>query len=653
MSSAPAAERPAGSGSVLRGFVAGACVGAFVGLLDVARALGSPNDMLQATDAPAVLLLYAALFAPAGAVAGLLARRFDWPHRMRNLLVAIGAGWFFVVAWANVGWLPGLTAGTSLAFDAAMLVVALVLLVVRYRAPGEDLAHTRRWLLLGVASAGLAFLLPVLAAPRDDGPAPDAAHAPSGDAGARRPNVLVYLVDTLRADHLGCYGYGKPTSPELDAFAADAIRFEDCRATSSWTKPSVASLLTSSYPSTHACVELRETLVPEAETLAEVFRAAGWRTGAFVDNPFVSAEFGFAQGFERFDEARPSVLAMGTLLGKAFYAAGIVSVTGHANALGGRRERGAAHLHDSLLRWVDETPDRPWFAYVQAMEPHEPYRPAREDAEAFGFPKGEDYAVTPPHGGLLPFHVHPKPDDALRGKLVAQYDGEIRGWSRHFGKLVEELRARGRLADTVVVFVSDHGEEFHEHGGWTHGHSLHRELTQVPLVVRLPDTFGDVAVRGRGRVVQGTATLLDVAPTLLELCRVRYPQGDEPGRPGESLVPQLLGERGRPSAENVPGNRRILAEVTQQQAKLRSMKDGRWLLIHAEEPFREATQLFDDVGDPRHRRDRAEDHTLEVRDLGARMRDFFRQLEAIALTGRSREIDPETLEALRGLGYVK
>jgi arylsulfatase A-like enzyme len=360
-----------------------------------------------------------------------------------------------------------------------------------------------------------------------------------------------------------------------------------------------------------------------------------------------------AQGFDHFDEARPSVLAMGTLLGKAFYAAGIVSVTGHANAFGGRRERGSEALHASLLRWVDAAPGKPWFAYVQAMEPHEPYRPARADAEAFGFPAGEDYAVTPPHGGLLPFHPHPDPDPALLAKLLAQYDGEIRGWSRSFGALVEALRARGRLADTVVVFVSDHGEEFHEHGGWTHGHSLHRELTQVPLVVRLPDALGERAVKGRGRVIHGTTTLLDVAPTLLELCGVRYPRGDEPGRPGESLVPQLLGEAGRPSADNVPGNRRILAEVTQQQAKLRAMRDGRWMVVHAEEPFREATQLFDDVSDPRHRRDRAAEQTVELRDLRLRMREFFRQLEAIALTGRARDIDPETLEALRGLGYVK
>jgi arylsulfatase A-like enzyme len=636
-------------GFLVRGLLAGAAAGALTGLLDAARSAASPNELVQASDALAVVGFYACWFAPFGVLAALAARRFDWPHRMLDLLVAVGAAWFFVTAWLNVSVLPGFTSRLSVAVDLLLLAGAAVLVSVRYRAPGEDVPHTRRWTLLALSSAFVAFVLPFAMPPRGDGPAPSATVA----AGARRPNVLLYLVDTVRADHLSAYGYPKPTSPELDAFAADATRFEDCRAATSWTKPSTASLMTSMMPSTHACVEQREVLVPDAETLAEVLRAAGWRTAAFVDNPFVSREFGFAQGFDVFDEVRPSVVINGTLLGKALFMTRVVSLVGKPFGVGVRVERGCRPLHASLLGFVDaQTERQPWFAYVHAMEPHLPYEPAREDAEAMGFPAGEGYAVPPAYNGILPFQTMPEPDPALLRKLVAQYDGEIRGWSRAFGELVGELRRRGRLDDTVIVVVSDHGEEFHEHGGWTHGHSLHREVTQVPLVVRVPDSLGAPAQASRGRVVQGIATLLDVAPTILDLCSVGYPAGDEPSRVGESLVPQILGTGGSRAQDAVPATRPILGEVTMSPVSLRSIREGRWMFIRSEQPLEKARLLFDDVSDPGHRRDRWDPLATEGPALEARLDEFFRGLSRIALTGRERTIDPETAEHLRRLGYT-
>ena len=640
------------SRSIVRGLVAGIGAGALAGLLDAARSVGSPNEMAQPADALAIVAFYAACFAPAGVLAAVVARRFEWPERMLDLLVAIGAGWFFVVAWANVSFLPGMTAGVSLAFDAVALVVALVLLRARYRSPGEDVPHTARWGMLALASAAIALVLPFVVRGRDDGPAP-AAEAPKG---APRMNVLVYLVDTLRADHLSAWGYKKPTSPEVDAFAKDAVRFEDCRAPTSWTKPSVASLFTATYPATHQCLELREVLVPEAETLAEVFRAAGWRTAAFVDNPMVSAEFGFGQGFDRFDADRPSVLAMGTLLGKAFYACGLMSVGGPPTALGGPVRRGAAALHKGLFEFVD-APEReagtPWFAYVHAMEPHEPYEPSREDAEAMGFPKGEPYAAVPGHGGILPFHETPDPDPAVLAKLTAQYDGAIRGWSRSFGAVLDGLRTRGQLERTVVVLVADHGEEFHEHGGWSHGQSLHRELVQVPLIVRLPDALGDAAKSARGRVVHGTSSVLDVAPTLYDVCGVRYPKGADPGHAGVSLASSLLPAAGKKPVDYLSDQRPVLGEVTQQLATVRSMREGRWLFVRSDEPLQTARALYDDVGDPGHKRNRIEEHAVEARELEAKMDEFFRRLKHTSLTRREGALDAETADTLRKLGYVR
>jgi arylsulfatase A-like enzyme len=634
------------SGLVWRGLAAAACAGACVGLADVARAMAtSRRELIQARDALDVVLFYAAFFAPCGAAAAFAARFFDMPRRALHLLVACGATFFFVAAWANVTVLPGFTSKLSLFVDAALLALAVLWFRRRYRDTALDGMRVAPWFAAGVASAVIAFGVAQLVPSRGDGPPP----AAQADPAAKRPNVLVYLCDTLRHDRLSCYGYEKPTSPEIDAFAKDATRFEDCRAPTSWTKPSVASLFTSAPPTVHACVEQREVLVPEAETLAEVFRACGWRTGAFVDNPFITPEFGFGQGFETYDCVRPSVVVNGTLLGKALFMTRVMSLVGKPFGVGEHVERGCATLHRALLERFGDPAGAPWFAYVHAMEPHLPYEPSREDAEAMGLPKGSPYITPPPYNGILPFQTEPPTSTDMVPRLAAQYDGEVRGFSREFGALISELSRRGILENTIVVFVADHGEELNEHGGWVHGHSLHQEVTRVPFVVRLPDALGAEAKASRGRTVGGVATLLDVFPTLTKLCGVRYPYGDE-RRFGVPLADQLLTPAGRAPTGVAP--RRLFGEVTMSPVGLRSIRDGRWQLVVANEPLKEAVELYDDVSDPKHRRNQVESHPVEVAELRAKLDDGFRLLAKLKLAGQQIELDPETLERLRALGYV-
>jgi arylsulfatase A-like enzyme len=635
-----------------RGLAIAACAGACVGLADVVRALAtSRREMLQARDALEVVLFYVAFFAPCGLVAALAARFFDMPRRALNLLVVVGATWFFVAAWVNETLLPGFATPTSLIADVVMLALAALWFRRQYRLTALDGMRLAPWLVVGGASLVLALGVAKLVPSRGDGPTPQAACT-----AARRPNVLVYLCDTLRPDHLGCYGYDRPSSAEIDAFAKDATRFADCRAVTSWTKPSVASLLTSLMPTVHACVEQREVLVPEAETLPEVFRAAGWRTAAFVDNPFVTPAFGFGQGFDDFDYVRPSVVASGTLLGKALFMASIHLPVGETVrrmfGLGVEDSRGCAALHASLLSKFGDAKSAPWFAYVHAMEPHLcalRYQPQRADAEALGFPPGAPYLGPPPYNGILPFETAPAmPEDDLR-RLVTQYDACIRGFSRGFGGLIDELRRRGILENTIVVFVADHGEEFHEHGGWTHGQSLHGELTRVPLIVRLPDSLGPAAKASRGRTVGGVATLLDVFPTLTALCGVKYPRGEE--RPfGLSLVDQLTPPAGK-AAPDVPP-RRLFAEVTMSPVGIRSIREGRWQLIVANEPLHEAVELYDDVSDPKHKRNRIDDDAVEAAQLRATLDEWFKLFDKIKLDRAEIELDAETRTRIKGLGYI-
>jgi len=630
-----------------QGALTGAVAGLATGLADALLAIRSGNEVVGTADVFTVMLFYAAFFAVCGVVAAFVARFFAWQRRALSLLVGTGAALFLVGAWVNVELLDDFTSAFSIVVDLALLVTAYVWIRRRYHGPGSDEIGARRWTIAVVVVLAVGACVHFFGPVRDEGPTVHAA----ADEGAARPNVLLFMVDTLRADGLACYGYEQPTSPEVDAFAADATLFEDCRATTSWTKPSVASLFTSLYPTSHACVQQREILVPEADTLAEVFRAAGWRTAAFIDNPFVTPEFGFGQGYDTIDYVAPSVVANGTLLGKVLFMLRLLSLDGTPLRVGAHIDRGAEVLiDDGLLPFIDDA-DRPWFAYLHTMEPHLPYDPPREDAEAFGFPADGEYGATPSYNGILPFQKAPDPPAGVREALRAQYDGEVRDVSRWFGHTLAALRERGLLENTIVVFLSDHGEEFHDHGGWTHGHSLHTELLRVPLIIRVPDSV-EGASAGRGHRVGGVASLLDVAPTLIDLAGIRYPKG-EATHFGWSLRTRLVADGGKRPDRAAPSDRALLAEVTMGPVSLRSVRETRWHLIRAEAPpLRKAVSLYDYVSDPGETRDRAEKETLIETQMASRLDALFEALESVALRGRAREIDAETAGRLEAIGYT-
>jgi arylsulfatase A-like enzyme len=640
-----------GAGGLKRsGALAGAAGGALVGIADVATALLTGNEVVTPAAAPKVVVAYAIFFAVGGVLAALVARRFEWKRRALSLLVSLGSAAFLVLGWLNVHALPSFTSGLSLFVDVLVLAACVLLFRRAYFGPGADELRLGRWISAGGLAVLVALGLAAIGSGRDAGPVPIA----SRDEGLPpRPNVLLYVVDTLRADHLGCYGYDKPTSPEIDAFAKDAVRFTDCIAPSSWTKPSMASVLTGMYPSTHQCVQQREVLVPEAETLAEVLRAAGWRTAAFSDNPFISPEFGFAQGFDRFEGVQPSVIANGTLLGKALFMTRLVSLVGRPFGVGNAAGIGVRARQEELLRFVDSATDEPWFAYLHAMEPHLPYDPPEDDAVQFGFPEGQDYEKPPGYGGILPFDVAAKPAAGLTEKLIGQYDGEIRDLSRAFGELRAALEQRGQWDTTIVVLLSDHGEEFRERGGWTHGHSLYRELVHVPLIVRLPDSMGEHAKQGHGRRVQGYATLLDVLPTVVDACGVEF-RPEEPRRiAGWSLTETLAGSDKAKPFPAVRAGRAILGEVTMGPVSLRSILDGRWQLIQAAKPLASAEELYDASSDPGQLRPKEEGAAPTERTrLRERLAKAFDALDQVSLSRREREIDGETQQLLEEIGYV-
>lgn len=304
------------------------------------------------------------------------------------------------------------------------------------------------------------------------------------------PDVYLIVVDTLRADHLPTYGYARNTAPALDRFAATATVFEDVVAPSSWTLPSTASLLTGLYPATHGLSAVfrkgRESarMRPGIETLAMWLRDAGYATGAVVANPWVNNDkHGLRAGFESFVNMN---------LGKA------------------------PALDRAARLFAEKNQDRPVFLYLHYMDVHGPYEPAQKaDLEALGPPgRGADRVLTASERTSWPSYLGP-PENTL-GETIDDYDTGIRRWDMAFARLVAWIESREGRPEPVILVVSDHGEEFLDHGGWNHGVTLFEEQIAVPWIMRIPGL-------PPGRRAHGPVSLVDVAPTLLGRLGIEAP----------------------------------------------------------------------------------------------------------------------------------
>lgn len=306
--------------------------------------------------------------------------------------------------------------------------------------------------------------------------------------------AIVYLVDTLRADHTTVYGYTRDTTPRLRALARDAVVFDAAVANSSWTKPSVASLFTSQLPAVHGTVFVRGRLDPRQQTLAEELRERGFATAAVIANAALHApKTGFEQGFDVFAASRPV----------------------------------AADSVDAALRLLDATRGLDTLLYVHTMDPHIPYSPPPPFDAMF------DPKPSPEIPGRDP-RKEPKAAANLAA-FVARYDGEVAYGDREFGRFVSELKARGLYDGALLVFLADHGEEFLDHGGFGHASTLFDELVRIPLLVKFPGN------REAGRRVAVQVQELDIFPSVLQELGLALPLG----LVGQPLQPVLTG---RPAA---------------------------------------------------------------------------------------------------------
>jgi arylsulfatase A-like enzyme len=296
----------------------------------------------------------------------------------------------------------------------------------------------------------------------------------------RRPNVVIYLIDALRRDHVGAYGYARGTSPSIDAFAREAVLYVDAYSTTAWTKPAVASLLTGLNPPRHGVQDRRHYLPESLPVLSEYLKALGYSTTAVVTNPHASSEWGFGRGFDRFDERR------------------------------NWQRASAEEVNDAVFRSLGR--DRgPFFYYIHTIEPHGPSGPKPPYGILFG---------GRPMGDGLP-GVQPGAQPVVVENAIALYDGAIRSNDREFGLLLHELKRKRLYDDTLIILVADHGEEHLDHGKGGHGQQLFNEVAQIPMIVKFP--------KGRfaGTIASARASLLDIVPTVLSVAGMDQPLGLE------------------------------------------------------------------------------------------------------------------------------
>ena len=449
-----------------------------------------------------------------------------------------------------------------------------------------------------------------------------------------RPNIIFILVDTLRADRLGCYGHPGGLTPFMDELAAEGVLFEHVIAPSSWTLPSVASLFTAFYPSVHGVTATEEQIVrmnrgnfpavvlldERFVTLAERLEDAGYQAAAFVSNPLVQANFGFGQGFDHYDASFGKLTARGDSVSAA------------------------------ALRWLKERKSsKPFFLYLHYMDVHKPYyaraeylKPLLEKVERRPDKRRLTALETRRHGSYLRSRGSVTKD--LHQRLSryadywqARYEGGVQEVDAQLRALRDSLVQLGVWNDAYVLLTSDHGEALGEHAYWEHGWSMTHAELHVPLILRWPGHSPP------GRRVFDVVRLIDVVPTIVAQLQLRALDGIQ----GTSLV-ELLRVSETASPRLAYAERVYRAKSPKQRA----LYAGDWKLLVNLSASK--FELYRYREDPRESQNLADRFPQKLRELRERYEELTRANQHLSsgLPRRSTPLSQETLRRLRSLGYI-
>ena len=455
--------------------------------------------------------------------------------------------------------------------------------------------------------------------------------------------MVLIVLDTVRAGSVSTYGYERATAPALDALAREGALFLDATSPSTWSLPSHGSLFTGWFPSAHGVHGEHRLLAPEPPTLADVMAAAGWDTRCFTANPHISDTFGLTRGFRWSDESWRSGAGGGFK-----FAHRLLDRIGF-----GKDDKGGAAVADNFAGWMASRPagDRPTFTFINFLEAHFPYHqlPAPFLYTYTDAPLSTLRDVSlKAFGAQFGRRIAPEEAAAVTRHSLDMYDGGVRYTDHLLGRVVDALRDTGRLDETVLVVISDHGELIGEHGSYGHGAGLYEPGIRVPLLVRYPPR-----VRAAARVREPVSTV-GVMATILDLAGLAAPRVHVgsllPALDGRPAGAPVIAERyvGRPEALPVP-------PLLHMDRRYRVYRVGTEKLARTSTG---ETFLFDLAADPGETTDLAAARPDAVARLGAELDDWAATLGLPALDApleaqAAPALDPAARERLRALGYVE
>lgn len=453
-----------------------------------------------------------------------------------------------------------------------------------------------------------------------------------------KPNVILLTIDTLRADVLNCYGYHTPLTPNLDRLAAAGIRFEQAITGGSWTQAAFPVLMTSSYAGMYGGCLGR--LAPERPSPVETLAAHGYTTGAFSTNPHLSRATGYDRGFHHFNDLIPTEvdprlrrIKGGQHLLRNPLIHSVLRPLGY-NLRPARLYCSAADVTDQLCGWLGQV-EGPFFAWAHFMDLHWPYHRVETLTQPTQIAQAwQDLAIM--HGRS---NFNGKTITAAeRDHFVALYEQSLQYVDSQIGRLLSQLETLGYDANTVIIAVSDHGEEFLDHGRWGHWESnLFDEILRVPLIIRMPNP-------PQGQVIQRQVRLLDLMPTILDLCGCSLPSG----LMGVSLVPLWTNPNG-----DYAGGAAISEMRRDPWHRVAVRTEALKYIWDSKRP--DQPELYDLRADPGEKQSVTECFPQEVRQLQAQVDAHLRR---VAETERGAaasepEFDEEVERRLRDLGYIE
>ncbi|MFN0151403.1 MAG: sulfatase-like hydrolase/transferase [bacterium] len=429
---------------------------------------------------------------------------------------------------------------------------------------------------------------------------------------AGKPDFMIFMIDALRADRVGAYGYGRDTTPTLDSLAAAGVQFENATSNANMTRLTVPSIFTLLYPSTLGMASTLTMMSPRTLTVAELMKNAGYQTLAYIPNPSMKKRLNFDQGFDVYDD-------------KIFYVRKF------------RSWESMSVINERVLDWFRGNRGRRFFIYIHSCDAHAPYSPPPPYDTMFYDPSREETArqarpITEAEYARMHGYQRLDGDRGDLNYYKGLYDGEVRYTDDKLGELLAEMRRLNVAEKTIFFFSADHGEGFLEHGEWDHGHHAYDEVIHVPLIMTAPDA------RFRGSKIVPPVHTFDMSATVLDLAGVPL----APEFQAKSMMPLVRGD-------STP----VWEYSYIESDDVRALRSPQWKFIQDRQSGEE--MLFDLAADSAEYTNLVAADTLVAGDLRRKMAAIVKGNEMLGQLGfmETSDLDAETIEQLKALGYIE